>query len=238
MQNPGLKIIRSLRKDLKNSIDEKAKESFKRFFKEEVRFYGVRSADIGRISNKYWREVKNLQKPDIFGLCEILYKSDISEEAFIAASWADLPGKNFEKKDFKVFEKWVDKYINNWAKCDSLYNHAIGNFILTFPEFIKNLKSWARSKNRWVRRASAVTLIIPARRGMFLKDVFEISDILLLDDDDLVQKGYGWLLKEASRLHRKEVFDYVLKNSKVMPRTALRYAIEKMPQNLRQRAMQ
>jgi len=88
-----------------------------------------------------------------------------------------------------------------------------------------------------VKRAAAVSLIVPAKKGQFLKDVFEISDLLLLDEDDLVQKGYGWLLKVASHLHQKEVFDYVMKNKENMPRTALRYAIEKMPQSLRKEAM-
>jgi 3-methyladenine DNA glycosylase AlkD len=60
----------------------------------------------------------------------------------------------------------------------------------------------------------------------------------LKDDDDLVQKGYGWVLKEASRIHQKEVFDYVMRNKKVMPRTALRYSIEKLPKNLRILAME
>ena len=73
---------------------------------------------------------------------------------------------------------------------------------------------------------------------MFLQDVFDIADILLGDKDDLVQKGYGWMLKEASRIHEQEVFDYIMAHKSVMPRTALRYAIEKMPLDLRKRAME
>jgi 3-methyladenine DNA glycosylase AlkD len=88
-----------------------------------------------------------------------------------------------------------------------------------------------------MRRASAVALIIPARHGKFLKDVFEIADILLLDRDDLVQKGYGWMLKAASQAHPKNVFDYVMENKKVMPRTALRYAIEKLPKEMKIKAI-
>ena len=65
-----------------------------------------------------------------------------------------------------------------------------------------------------------------------------IADILLEDKDDLVQKGYGWLLKEASRTHQDQVFEYVMRNKAVMPRTALRYAIEKMPEELRRKAME
>jgi 3-methyladenine DNA glycosylase AlkD len=82
-----------------------------------------------------------------------------------------------------------------------------------------------------------VSLINPARQGKYLKDVFDIADRLLVDPDDMVQKGYGWLLKEASRLHQNEVLNYVIRNKEYMPRTALRYAIELMPKGLKQRAM-
>jgi 3-methyladenine DNA glycosylase AlkD len=78
---------------------------------------------------------------------------------------------------------------------------------------------------------------VPAKRGKFLPDVFEICDVLLMDEDDMVKKGYGWLLKEESRVHQKEVFDYVVKHRNVMPRTALRYAIELMPKELKAEAM-
>ena len=106
-----------------------------------------------------------------------------------------------------------------------------------FPEFLTELKSFAKSDNRWMRRASAVTLIIPARKGKFLSDILEIADILLLDEDDLVQKGYGWMLKAASEANQKEIYEYVIKNKAIMPRTALRYAIEKMPKDLKSIAM-
>jgi 3-methyladenine DNA glycosylase AlkD len=88
-----------------------------------------------------------------------------------------------------------------------------------------------------MRRASAVSLIVPAKHGKFLKESIEIADLLLTDTDDMVQKGYGWLLKEASRKHTDEVFAYVMKNKRRMPRTALRYAIELMPKELKAEAM-
>jgi 3-methyladenine DNA glycosylase AlkD len=83
-----------------------------------------------------------------------------------------------------------------------------------------------------------VTLILPARKGDFLKEVLEISDIRLKDKEDMVQKGYGWMLKEASKKHQEEIFDYVMSKKAEMPRTALRYAIEKMPADLRKKAME
>jgi 3-methyladenine DNA glycosylase AlkD len=82
-----------------------------------------------------------------------------------------------------------------------------------------------------------VSLIIPAKRGLFLEEAFMISDLLMGDGEDLVQKGFGWLLKEESRTHQEEVYNYVIKNRSIMPRTALRYAIKLMPEELRKEAM-
>ena len=96
---------------------------------------------------------------------------------------------------------------------------------------------WAYAENRWKRRASAVSLIIPARKGLFLPEVFEIAKILLKDTDDLVQKGYGWMLKVASQANQQDVFEFIMAHKAKMPRTALRYAIEKMPLEMRRVAM-
>ena len=230
-------VLSAIRRELGQQADAKTKQSVQSFFKEAVTAYGVKTAIVTKIARKYFQGVKSLQKREIFALCDELLKSDYTEEAFIAFEWAYWLRDEYEPSDFIVFERWLKKYVNNWAKCDSLCNHAIGSFVEKYPRYIENLKNWTRSENRWLRRASAATLIIPAKQGEFLKDIFEIADSLLQDKDDLVQKGYGWMLKEASRMYQKEVYDYVLRNNKLMPRTALRYAIEKMPEHLRRLAM-
>lgn len=231
-------IIDSIREELLQSADERTRESGQRFFKERVRLYGVKAAAVRAIAKRHYREIKPLGKSRILLLCEALLQSDYLEEAFIAFEWAYSLRREYEASDFQILERWVRDYVNNWAKCDTLCNHAICSFIEMYPEHIKSLKGWARSDNRWLRRASAVTLILPARRGMLLDDVFEISGMLLEDEDDLVQKGYGWMLKEASRCHQREVFDWVIARKNRMPRTALRYAIELLPEDLRRRAME
>lgn len=230
-------IIRKIRQDLKAKVDLQTQKSFQRFFKEEVKYYGVKTGDVGKIAKKYWEWVKNLPKKEIFKLCEELYASDFTEEAFIVAFWVPNLKEKFEREDLKIFKRWIEKYINNWAKCDGFCNHSVGDFIEKFPQSISEVKAWAKSKNRWLKRAAAVSLIIPAKQGKFLKEAFEIATWLMKDPDDMVQKGYGWLLKEESRKHQREVFEYVLKNKKEMPRTALRYAIELMPQKLKAEAM-
>jgi 3-methyladenine DNA glycosylase AlkD len=230
-------ITKKIRQELKQKSDPHTKATGQNFFKEKVKIYGVKTALVTKIAKTHDKEVLAMDKKEVFALCEELWQSGYMEESFIACHFSYLLRKNYEPADFKVFERWVENYVSNWASCDTLCNHTIGSFVEIYPEYLENLKKWARSKNSWMKRASAVTLIIPARHGKFLKDIFIIANILLMDGDDLVQKGYGWMLKAASEAHQKEVFDYVMKNKDKMPRTALRYAIEKMPEALRKKAM-
>lgn len=231
-------VLVQIRSDLKAAIDEKAQKSFQRFFKEQVKYYGVKTNIVEKIAKKYWSQVETFDKKALFDLCEDLFRSDYTEEAFIVSFWLPNYISYLEPTDLVIFKHWIGSYINNWAKCDGFCNHTIGDMLQKYPQIAVEVKSWAKSKNRWLKRASSVSFIVPAKRGLFLQDVFEICDVLLQDGDDMVQKGYGWLLKEESRKHQKEVFDYVVKNCKVMPRTALRYAIELMPKELKTQAMQ
>ncbi len=221
-------VIELIRQELTRNMDEKTRESSQRFFKEEVRTYGIKTAVVQKISKERFQAIKDYPKAEIFRLCDEFWRSGLMEESFIACNWSYFVHKHYEPADFEVFQNWVSHYVSNWASCDTLCNHTVGTFIEMYPDYLSRLKDWARNENRWMKRASAVSLIIPARNGLFLREIFELADILLQDKDDLVQKGYGWMLKAASQAHQQDVFDYVNRNKALMPRTALRYAIEKM----------
>lgn len=230
-------IIELIRNELKENSSVRARESGYRFFKEEVRLYGVKAAVVRKIGKEYFKEIKGADKQTILNMCETLWQSGFMEESFIACHWSYYIRKQYEREDFEVFKKWVNTYVNNWASCDTLCNHTVGTFVVMYPEYIEELKKWTTSENRWVRRAAAVSLIVPAKKGEFLDDVFDIADRLLLDEDYLVLKGYGWLLKVASQVHQRKVFEYVMDKKDVMPRTSLRYAIEKMTSERKKQAM-
>ena len=210
-----------------------------RFFKEPIQMYGMKSTVVRGIAKDALGAVKaaGLSKPEIFELCEELWSASLQEEAIIACVISEAFGKTYEPGDFETFEHWIHTYVSNWAACDTLCNHTVGDLLSRYPELASRLLGWTGSPNRWVRRAAAVSLIVPAKRGAFLPLVFQISEALLTDGDDMVQKGYGWLLKEAAMTHEDEVFEFVLAHKAAMPRTALRYAIEKMPSGRKQAAM-
>jgi len=232
------KLLKQIRKELKKYIDPAYGDGERRFFKEKIKNYGVRMPNRRKAAQKLFGEIKDWDKKSVFEVCEKLLRNGYSEEATVAFSWVYKIRGKYEKKDFKVFEKWVKKYVDNWAKCDDFCTHALGALVYEYPELTKELLKWTESKNRWVKRASAVTLIHPfGKEKKYLKTILKIAEKLLMDEDDMVQKGYGWMLKEASNHNQKEVFEFVMKYKDKMPRTALRYAIEKMPKNLKRQAM-
>lgn len=226
-----------IRQSLNENIDEKTLNSEKKYFKEAFKMYGVSVPVTIKIGKQIFGLIKDASKQEIFELCEELWKSGYNEEAFIACNFSYAMHRNYEMADFDIFEHWVNEYVSNWAMCDTLCNHTVGTYIEMFPEKITELKRWAQSPNRWMKRAAAVTLIIPARKGLFQNQIIEIADYLLTDPDDLVQKGYGWMLKACSQANTDLVFNYVCSRKTIMPRTALRYAIEKMPVDLKKIAM-
>jgi len=230
-------IVLNIKNDLNDQIDFAYKEQSYGFFKEKINILGVRASVVKKISKKYFAEIKDLNKGEILLACEQLLELGYGEYNQIAFDWAFRLKNEFEKEDFRIFEKWLKKYVSNWGACDDFCTHAFGYFIFKFPEFLPQIMLWARSSNRWLRRASAVVLIYSLRRKKYLENAFAVADILLEDKDDLVRKGYGWMLKEASNLSPNDVFAYVMKNKTLMPRVALRYAVEKLPEKMKKDTM-
>jgi 3-methyladenine DNA glycosylase AlkD len=230
-------VVEAIRKDLIRYSDEKTKNSGEKFFRECVVMYGVKGANTHLIEKEHYKKLPDKSKAVVFRYCDELWRSRTMEESIIACLWSYKVRKDYKPEDIQIFRNWIEKYVSNWATCDTLCNHTVGALIEKYPYFLQELMSWAVSENRWMRRASAVSLIVPAKKGLFLSDIFLLAEILLLDKDDLVQKGYGWLLKVTSQVYQEQVFDFIMARKDVMPRTALRYAIEKMPPEMRLKAM-
>jgi len=232
-------IVQQIRADLRGQADAATLASGQRYFKGGALAYGVKTAAVNAVGRQSVKAAKaaGLSKADVYRLCDDLWASGYLEEAFVACVLSESQSKATEPADFDVFDGWVRRHVTNWATCDTLCNHTVGDLMMRFPELGERLLAWATTDQRWVKRASAVSLIVPARRGMFHPLAFRIADALLTDPDDMVQKGYGWLLKAAAESDQAAVLSYVMARKATMPRTALRYAIEKMPPDLKRQAM-
>lgn len=230
-------------KKLRNTLQKNSNESIKkietRFYKEgeHIISYGIKTSKLNVFARNFKNEIKNLKKNEILRICESLWRSGIQEETRVACYIIETLGKNWDKSIFETYEKWVKKYVLNWAMCDRFMTKTIGNLIIKNKDLVEKTFKWTASKNRWVKRAAAVALINPIKDKYFLPYVFKVADALMTDNDDMVQKGYGWMLKVASKNFEEEVFSYVIKHKEKMPRTAFRYAIENMSKEKKDIAM-
>jgi 3-methyladenine DNA glycosylase AlkD len=195
---------------------------------------------IRTLGRDMFREVKarGIQGiDDVLAVCDDLLSRRVSEYRVIAFQWSFRMKRHFELRHFSIFEQWANSHLTGWGSCDDFCTHSLGYFVYRYPQVSPKVKGWVSHPKPPVRRAAAVAFIYSLRRGQALEHIFDVADALLTDPDIYVLKGYGWMLKEATKYYQDIVFDYVQKHKTVMPRVSLRYAIEKMPQDLKDQAM-
>jgi 3-methyladenine DNA glycosylase AlkD len=223
-----------VRAQLCSAVDQQFGEGQRRFFQHEVDTYGVRGPQLKTIARDLYREVKAWPPARRNKLCTDLWKSRKLEEGAIVCYVYRRFATQCGACEFKLFERWIDRYVHNWAHCDGVSSWLLASCIANDPTLIRELPAWTESKNRWKRRASAVALLHEAKQGRNTAAIFDIAARLMTDADDMVQKGAGWLLKETYPKRPREVVAFLEPWRGRAPRLLLRYAAEKM--NARDRA--
>lgn len=138
--------------------------------------------------------------------------------------------RDFSPRLLPAWKRWfAENHSANWATTDAICGMLLGPLLLQRPELGARMRVWARDRNMWVRRASIVGLIPLARRGQSLDLVYEIARRLHADREDLIQKAVGWALREAGKTDMPRLERYLRANGAAIPRTTLRYAIERFP---------
>lgn len=222
--------LKNLKKDLsfyKNPLKAKI---LTRFFKtgkgeygEGDKFLGIIVPDSRKIAKKY---------SDIsFALVGDLIKSEFHEERLVAVLILVEKYKKSNEKERKEVCKFYlahTKNINNWDLVDLSAPKILGDFLINKDR--KLLIKLAKSKNLWERRIAIVSTFA----FIYKKEsewTFEIMKILMKDEHDLIHKACGWMLREVGkRTSEVELEKFLLENIKKMPRTMLRYAIERLPE--------
>lgn len=237
-RNPAFRTVRAaLVRELRQHIEPAYRNGAMKYVKEGIVLYGVRLRTVRRIAAKYYKQISKYGKACVLVLCDKLVRSKFAEEKTIAFDWAYRLRRGYTRGDFATFERWLAKYVTNWGNCDDLCRHAFGVHLYQFPEFLPDVVEWTTAENRWLRRGAAVILIYSLRKGKHLDVALRIADRLLHDSDYLVQNGYGWMLKDASIEYPDAVRDYIIRKKSVMPRRALRYAIERYSGKFKKIAM-
>jgi 3-methyladenine DNA glycosylase AlkD len=138
--------------------------------------------------------------------------------------------REFTPEVLPVWKGWLARnYSANWATTDSICGLLIGPLLIAHPRLARVMLAWAREPNLWVRRASVVALIPSVRRGLALDIAYKIARRLHTDREDLLQKAVGWMLREAGKVDPARLERYLRANGPRIPRTTIRYAIERFP---------
>jgi 3-methyladenine DNA glycosylase AlkD len=189
---------------------------------------GVGTAQVQKIAAGVYRKIKQWPVPERNRLCHQLWKSGTNAEGNLAIYLYRHFGKQCAWCEFHLFEKWIDRYVHHWGHCDGVSHYLISASIANDPALGPLVLPWTESPNRWKRRAAAVSLVHEAGAGRNTVLILQVADRLLFDEDDLVRKAVGWLLKEAYAKKPRPVIRFLQARKENAPRIVLRIAAEKM----------
>jgi 3-methyladenine DNA glycosylase AlkD len=165
-----------------------------------------------------------------------LYSGRNLEEKVFAVFLLEKQTKLFGDQEFKLFTSWLDR-ITSWADHDALVHYLIAPMVAAKTARTEQVFGWAKSPSRWRRRAASVALIRGVREKRFFQEIVRLSGMLLKDQDDMVQKGLGWLLRETAKYDPGKTVPYLMKIRDRAPRLVLRTACETLPTAVRKQIL-
>jgi len=199
------------------------------FFKDEIKSHGWRTASLRKAASQVRRTIaKERGLPLLLSVADKLFSGTNLEEKTFGVLLLETLTEDFSDVEFRMFESWISR-ISSWADHDGLVHYLIAPMVAAKASRTKNVFRWAKSKDRWHRRAACVALIKGTRRKMFFPEIKRLTAILLDDEDDMVQKGLGWLLRETAKYDAKKTVPYLMTLRERAPRLVLRTACETLP---------
>jgi 3-methyladenine DNA glycosylase AlkD len=207
------------------------------FFKEEIKSRGWYTAELRKVALRFRRTI--IHERDMKFLLKVadrLFRGRVLEEKIFAVFLLEKLTDRFGDAEFSLFESWLER-ISSWADHDALVHYLIAPMVAGNTTRSRNVFVWARSQNRWHRRAACVALIRGTRQKMFLPEIKRLSNLLLRNEDDMVLKGLGWLLRETAKHAATKIIPYLCQIRERAPRLVLRTAVETLPVSDRRRIL-
>jgi 3-methyladenine DNA glycosylase AlkD len=237
VKKPPAYIAAHIRTVLKNGGSAPHTEEVQRFFKHEVQSRGWYTAELRKVARRFRRAIlAEHGLPYLLLIADQLFQGDILEEKAFAVLLLEGMTDQFSGDEFKLFESWLDR-ITNWADHDALVHYLIGPMVVANDAYLSRLPRWAKKKSVWHQRAAAVSLIHSTRQHKNFAHIQRITELLLPSDDDMVQKGLGWLLREAAKANPDQTVTYLITIRDLTPRLVLRTACETLPDATRERVL-
>ena len=197
----------------------------------DLGFYNVGTAAVRRLARDiYLARRHDWSIDDALTFADVLIRDRVLEVKSVGIEVVARYRRDFRPHLLPAWKRWLaDNHAANWATTDLLCGVLVGPLLVQYPELAPRMRTWARDRHLWVRRASIVGLLPSVRRGASLDLVYEIAERLHADGEDLIQKAVGWGLREAGKIDLPRLERYLRANGQSIPRTTLRYAIERFP---------
>ncbi len=207
------------------------------FFKDEIKSHGWYTARLRSVAVRFRRKIQGeFGSEFLVQIADKLFNGRVLEEKVFAVFLLEKLTKEFGDAEFRLFESWLCR-ISSWADHDGLVHYLIAPMIAAKPNRAARVFRWAKSSDRWRRRAACVALIQGTRKKMFFADIKRLSNLLLSDEDDMVQKGLGWLLRETAKADAKRTVPYLMSIRERAPRLVLRTACETLPADMKKKIL-
>lgn len=227
-------MLTEIRTEIRKAADTQKAALLGRFFKTGPGEYAEGDRFIGGTVPQLRRIVRMYRTCPLREI-EVLIKSRVHEERFIALQLlVDQFGRGDSAQRKKIFACYIRniRSVNNWDLVDGSAPHIIGAFLLESDRAL--LYEYAQSNDLWKRRIAIIATFTFIRAGD-LRDTLAIATILLHDEHDLIHKAVGWMLREAEKKDPRAIRTFLDAHAATMPRTMLRYAIERFPERERLR---
>lgn len=229
--------VRQAARDLKRLSRPTGSFDAERYFRGDhgLRFYNVGTDRMRALAKDIYRSHANQwTAADAMGFADILMRDPYLETKSIGIEVVALFRRSFEPRMLATWKRWLARGdSSNWATTDAICGLLIGRLLVDHLRLAPELRAWARHRSLWVRRASVVGLIPLARKGQALDLLYANARTLHADQEDLIQKAVGWALREAGKSDSVRLERYLRTNGARIPRTTLRYAIERFSPTMR-----
>lgn len=231
-------VAAELIEGMRRQADPKRAASSQRYFKEPVEMYGLDTASAqAMIKETLARLRDSWTLRDAVALCKLLVRDPHIEPrgigyqvvaGFVGRAGPGLLGN---------VRRWLETSCGNWALVDSLATSVLTPLLESHPELVPDVVAWTASRNMWLRRGAAVAFVPLARHGKQLDTTYDVASRLFDDREDLMHKAVGWLLREAGKTDMRRLERFLRAEGPRIPRTTVRYAIERFPTQKRARLL-
>lgn len=213
-----------------------------RYFRgaDDLGFYNVGTTAVRQLAADLVREHRERWTLiDAMAFADCLLPDRVLEVKGLGVEVVARFRREFVPSMLRRWKAWLaNDWSTNWATTDAICGMLIGPLLQKYPELVDSVRGWVSHRNLWVRRAAAVSLVGAARRGDALDAAYDVAARLHHDPHDLIHKAVGWLLREAGKTDMARLERYLRQHGQTIPRTTVRYALEKFPEPKRRQLLQ